>query len=39
MKKKYPGVEEAEKQREITSVEIEEEPDWKAEVLAWLNVD
>lgn len=35
MKKKYPGIEEAEKQR----CEIEEEPDWKAEVLVWLNVD
>lgn len=30
MKKKYPGVEEAEKQRCVTSVEIEEEPDWEA---------
>lgn len=30
MKPKYPGVEEAEKQRCVTSVEIEEEPDWKA---------
>lgn len=39
MKKKYPGIEEAEKQRCVTSVEIEEEPDWKAEVLVWLNVD
>lgn len=29
-KKKYPGIEEAEKQRCVTSVEIEEEPDWKA---------
>ena len=30
MKPKYPGVEEAEKQRYVTSVEIEEDPDWKA---------
>ena len=33
--RRYPGVEEAEKQR----CEIEEEPDWKAEVLVWLNMD